>query len=898
METGSKNESLLMRVSRGAEACLGRGCGWIAVYVAHKPRKTAWLCLMCCLVLSLGWLRIDEEERVEKLYTPQRTRSFRDREWIEDTFEDSDAPDASIVLFNGRKNLASREALRDVFDVYETIVDIGSGQFLGYDERRCAPRISFEDEIVCQKQGILSFWDWNRSVFEADDDILETISNAPKPDCCSPLGFTEIYDVAAKIERNASSSKITAIGVLKMVFYLETSLNSRSRLDPQNLSLEKKFDKKILRLSHSETRLMPLTTFGLRKNMELSYRRDERLVSLVFIFMVFYAFFALYGRREKSRALLGLGAVASVMLSTAAAFGLAIGLGLTFSHLSLVALILVLGIGLDDSFVLSSAVDEAYERHEAWYALSMSPLENDARRVFEFQEIIEEVTARRIIFTLKNSGPSIAVTTMTDAAACFAGAIVRTPYISNFNYFCGISVLVDFAFQITFFVALLTLDQRQKLQRAIRKKKPGADHKSPLSDEPVEYPTNEALAPVERRTVYEDLDDSVFWSTRYPKYLLSLPGKVFVLGVSSAILAMAIVGCLRFEVDIDNDWKFSDVGKFRYAYQSLHFDTDHFPKGTPTYVGVYTKHADYFKAKKDMHNLIDGYGNLGFVVKESLQYNWYYEHEKWLQISAQNVTSSEEWLFSLQEFLKEDLRFRDHIAFDESGSIVGARIDTRWKNEQATETANMRRMRQARKEVRKRAGDLGTVIVHGPFFVWYEAFAFLKHETIKSLVVAVTTVFVVLLVLLGHLAAALSVTALVADVCLCTLGSLYWYNDGLNVSTAFFMVLAAGLSADAPAHICHAFLDSRKPTRRQRASEAIAKLGPSVFRGGLSTIVGIATLGFCVTYIYLRFFRYLMTILVLALWNGLAVMPVLCSLIGPMPTHDTSKTWARGEDKS
>ena len=54
-----------------------------------------------------------------------------------------------------------------------------------------------------------------------------------------------------------------------------------------------------------------------------------------------------------------------------------------------------------------------------------------------------------------------------------------------------------------------------------------------------------------------------------------------------------------------------------------------------------------------------------------------------------------------------------------------------------------------------------------------------------------------------------------------------------------------------------------------------------MFLGGTSTILGICLTGFCVTYVFQTFFRYLMTILILAVWFGLVVMPVVCALIGP-----------------
>merc|ERR1712094_103863 len=68
--------------------------------------------------------------------------------------------------------------------------------------------------------------------------------------------------------------------------------------------------------------------------------------------------------------------------------------------------------------------------------------------------------------------------------------------------------------------------------------------------------------------------------------------------------------------------------------------------------------------------------------------------------------------------------------------------------------------------------------------------------------------------------------------------------------------------------------------RKERAVEALDLLGPPVFLGGTSTILGICLTGFCVTYVFQTFFRYLI-ILILAVWFGLVVMPVVCALIGP-----------------
>eukprot|EP00635_Sarcinochrysidales_sp_CCMP3193_P000167 CAMPEP_0118900274 /NCGR_PEP_ID=MMETSP1166-20130328/6451_1 /TAXON_ID=1104430 /ORGANISM="Chrysoreinhardia sp, Strain CCMP3193" /LENGTH=1003 /DNA_ID=CAMNT_0006839413 /DNA_START=44 /DNA_END=3055 /DNA_ORIENTATION=- len=958
--SSSKEEgNLLNRLSKKVELMIAIGCARIAVAVSKRPWRTIWISVFVCALLSLGWFRIDDEQQVENLYTPQTTRAFRDRKWVEDHFKDADA--SSDVLLNredGDTNLLDRAALEEVFDLYEFALTIDSERrSRGYDERSCAEVYwtSLEGREVptetCQKAGILAFWDWNRTKFHEDTDILGTINDRAKEDCCDPSGrVVTLEDVAAKLEYDddpgADSRRVTGAGALKLKFYLTTSLNSISRSDPHQLRLENKFDRRLRGNRYASfQQALPLTGYGLGQNADGAFDQDRLFINLAIVLIVSYAYLALWNRKaEKSRGGLGLGAVACVVLSTVAGFGVAMVSGVTFSPSTGVAIFLVLGIGLDDSFVIAGAIDEPFE-DEDWYDPALSALENDAKRVIDQGESIEDAAARRIVHTLRSSGPSITVTSITDAAAFLAGSATRTPDIAAFNRFCAISVIVDFAMQLTFFVGLFTLDQRRRLRKKVgdmkddRNKKvttccgggggggvlkccaayaPEASVREADEDDDVEESENEtsnktstttttggevvAVVAEEKHAEDKDVeeqggkaayvdDDHAFWTTHYPRYLLSTPGKVFVIATSIVVLALGIVGCLRFEVDIDEDWTFVDApGKYRYARLAFDFDRDHFSTGSSRWVGLYTKHADYFANGQAMRETLDGYAQQGFVVTESLSDNWFDEHARWLAATNRTVASQLDWLASLHDFLEDDagLGYVDKIAFDgPRGNIVGTEIDTRWKDEDVTGGINMRRMRNSREEVRDASKSrLGTVIVYNNQFVWHESFAFIAGSTFFSMIIAVSTVFLVLVVLLGDVLAATLVTAFVADVCICVFGSLYWYNDAVNYITAFFIVIAVGLSADAPAHVCHAYLEARGPTRDLRAKECLAKLGPSVFRGGVSTILGIAVTGFCVTYVFQTFFKYLMTILVLSLWNGLAVMPVVCSLFGPMPSHD------------
>lgn len=371
------------------------------------------------------------------------------------------------------------------------------------------------------------------------------------------------------------------------------------------------------------------------------WQSAQLFVNLAIIVIVVYAYFALWNYRhpEKSRGVIGLGAVATVIISTIASFGVAMVSGVTFSPSTSIAVFLVLGIGLDDSFVIAGAIDEPFDADEPWYDPAVSALENDAVRVLDAGESVEAVAARRIIHTLRSSGPSITVTSVTDAAAFAAGSVTRAPDIASFNRFCAISVMVDFALQLTFFVALLTLDQRRRLRTKVQKMQQACDGKAATSScaatlrscfeyrvapsDDIAKPTDQdvvvveadaepaaSAVPAEETAVAvtdEDVEEKAvpkyadgehtFWTTHYPRYLLSVPGKIFVLAATFAVLALAIVGTVRFSVDIDESWPFVDVGTYRYARRAWDYNEDHYTQGATQWVGLYTKHADYFAAE-------------------------------------------------------------------------------------------------------------------------------------------------------------------------------------------------------------------------------------------------------------------------------------------------------------
>ena len=127
---------------------------------------------------------------------------------------------------------------------------------------------------------------------------------------------------------------------------------------------------------------------------------------------------------------------------------------------------------------------------------------------------------------------------------------------------------------------------------------------------------------------------------------------------------------------------------------------------------------------------------------------------------------------------------------------------------------------------------------------------------------------------------------LVTSAMLYVAGYMWYVGLTFNTVTAILMVLAVGVAVDYSAHVAYSFLASKKATKTARAADALYIIGAEVFAGGFTTLLAAIALAFGTHYIMDVFFEMMAAIVVLGLWHGLVVLPVLLSIIGPAPFDD------------
>lgn len=848
-------------------------CGGIATKVVRHPRKTIAIQYAVTVICAMGFTQLTYDNLPERLYVPQDTEAFEDRDYVEARY--GFTPTASAIAIDGSTNLLAREPLRHLFDLHDKIMLLEREHgHVAYDERYC-----FLKGGVCQRSGILAFWDWNRTKFELDDDILATVNNPTVPNLNDENErYVVLRNWASDYEHDANGTVVRATKLL-FRYYLGIHLHAKPRKDPHGEKLEVRFTDCVVDFESRHFDAWPDNRALRDMNSVTAVNRDQILINLCLLLVFAYTMYCFSNRNHgESHAFLGAQAVLTVFAAIGAGFGVGVGMGIVFNPSTMIAIFLVLGIGIDDAFVIYGAY-QIVDR-------------NEHRSVDD-----------AVVASMRSAGASITVTSITDVCAFIAGSFISIPALSSFCVFSALAVFVDYSFQITAFVAWMTLDMRKAEERQGKDCcclccpcLPGAKKRAAAA--PTQICAEDRLAAADKGSskdaedpekVVAPIEVHSFFGGPYATALLSKPGKVGVLAVTAVLVALGVVGCQNFAMDFDVEWFLTRRGPYGFVYEHIDLRDKWFSHQKLFPARIFTKDGDYWAEKDKIARMLDHIRAEGGTAKSLMDYNWFTQHEIFDEVHMPpKSNSSAEYFASVRHFLAGPGKgYTDSVLFDpdDPDRITSAAYPIFWKfaNDKAAAAAAVRKMVKQRRII----ADHGALdaILFNEVFVFLEGLVVVVRETVTSLCLASLAVFVVLIVLLANVQLALLILCVCVMESVCLLGAIHWYDDRLNSITAFFIIIAVGLSVDCSAHIAHTFQHAEGATRDARARYALNAIGSSVFKGGLSTFFGICITAFASSYIFWCFFKFLASIIAYAVYFGMVVVPVILSLVGPMQEH-------------
>jgi len=194
---------------------------------------------------------------------------------------------------------------------------------------------------------------------------------------------------------------------------------------------ENKFLEIIDKLAPSFTTIdvAPLVSNSLKFEMIESVARIKPILATNIVLMVLFCMAICFTKDiTTSKPWVGFAGVVSTLLATGASFGFLVYVGAEFTNFNYGAIFILIGIGLDDTFVLLNS----------WHRTDR-------------KASVEE----RLAETLSEAGVSIFITSVTDILSFYTAIIAPYPYVKIFCLYTGTSLLLVFLFHITFFLRLL-----------------------------------------------------------------------------------------------------------------------------------------------------------------------------------------------------------------------------------------------------------------------------------------------------------------------------------------------------------------------------------------------------------------------------------------------------------
>ncbi|KAI8483758.1 NPC intracellular cholesterol transporter 1 [Branchiostoma belcheri] len=599
-----------------------------------------------------------------------------------------------------------------------------------------------------------------------------------------------------------------------------------------------------------------------------------------------------------SKISLGLCGVLIVLCATACSIGVFSYAGIPATLIIIeVVPFLVLAVGVDNIFILV----QAFQR--------------DERRK---NEELEDQIAR----VLGQVAPSLFLTSFSETVAFCLGGLSTMPAVRVFSLYAGLAVFFDFLLQITCFVSLLTIDARRQ------------------ENNRMDFC---CCVKVEGKSEVTKSEGFLYAFVKHiyaPAVLKDWVRPFIVLLFAGAV---AYSGAVVNKLDVGLDQKLS-MPEDSYVLEYFSNISRYLKVGAPVYFVVEEGHDYTTKAGQNMicgssgcnrDSLVQQIGDAHLIADYSKifaapsswiddYFDWmnplgnppccrvYNNTERFCNASVDSETCvgcrsprdrgirpvGDEFMDFLPMFLTDvpttACAKGGHAAYNSAVDLkrndVGATYFMTYHKNCNTSADYIDALKYAEELANNITAAMNItdnsykVFPYSYFYVFYEQYLTIYHDTVTSLSWSALAVFLVSFCMLGFdLVSALIIILTIGMIVLDMMGVMYLWGISLNAVSLVNLVMAMGISVEFCSHVTRAFAVSTKTSRVERAKEALVHMGSSVFSGiTLTKFGGIVVLAFAKSQLFQVFyFRMYLSIVLLGFSHGLIFLPVLLSYIGP-----------------
>jgi len=832
---------------------------WYGRAVARYPAVAIVLALILTGICSIGFLDWKTENDGLKLWLPKDSDFVKNTDWIRRTFP-SKTRYSSILMISD--NVLTASSVKQVYRLLKEIKTIKNGSDSTPLWTKKCQKSPFQ---ACLEMSLLELYyltsqgkyDEETILNLSDEDIINKINkNKTKSGITGGPFFPETY--LGSITKN-ENGQIVAAKAMLMNFIGVNEGDQRG--DEASLM----FEEKLLNLVNDDFEFKeglvayPLTMRSFGDLVGGSIGDDLNTLATGYILILIYVCFNL-GRLNsvEHRVWLSLIGIVAVILGVGSSYGLSQLLGFMFTQMNSLLPFLMLGVGIDDMFVIM----------QAWENLSVE------------ERCLERV--ERFGLAMKHAGVAITITSVTDLLAFLIGASTVIPALGSFCVYAGLGIFFIYIYQITFFLAWFSLDQRR-----------------------VEDTRDGCICCWKKKDDWEppacskkSLFTSVFQKIAF--ILLKLPAKIIVLLITFSMLGLGIYGSATLERNFDyNEW--IETGTYLRNY--LEEKPVHFPDGGQA-SNLYFTDLNYAKDMENIGKLINEMVTMSNKEEKNISPNsvksWFgsfvdFVNDKRKTEFGENTLptrkdyTEEQFSDDLFDFLKDpkgiifrtSFKFKDPIDFSSSGPAPKVLLSS-----VSYEHVIFKKTNDAIVAMKDVFAAVDRYAFSANVFATSESYGnnvtidIITTELIRNILMALGVVFVCTLILIADVATSLIVLFTVLFTIINVAGFACFWGLSIDTTFAIFVTISIGLCVDYSAHIAHGFM-VEEGSRNERMEHTLVKIGPAVLNGGISTFVAFMLLSLSKSKVFFTFFQIFFLVVVFGLYHGLIFLPVVLSLIGP-----------------
>ncbi|XP_070709170.1 patched domain-containing protein 3-like [Pempheris klunzingeri] len=842
---GCRRTDCLTRPLSGLFEKLGSLVGSCPFYFFVIP-----LILSAALSGGFTFLKDREDNDFERQFTPKKgpskaTRAFvresfpyNDSMFSEDRLYDKDNFASLIAVSTNNSNIITHPAFEDIIRLNNKILNItvhnGS---VGFKEL-CA-KVNGE----CVSNIILEVVSSNETARTSIVLPVHTHRSTP----------VFLGSVLGGVITDANSSVISAQAV-KLSYYLE---NKESTAGASKLWL--RGFKKLLS-DEMDSKHIDVSYYTSKSKQE---EIDSHTTDGFPLFLITYACAITFSvisclrlDNVRNKVWVAVFGVFSSGLAVLSSFGLLLYIGAPFVITVANSPFLILGIGLNNMFIMVSD----------WQHTS-----------------VRDPVPKRMAHSYKEAIMPITITALTDVLKFSIGVTSDFPSVQSFCLYTAISIIFCYIYTVTFFGAFLALNGRREASNrhwltCMKIPSDNSGHHTEI------YNICCVGGDYDQNTGAEKKQPaSNFFKDYYGPFLIKPWVKGVVIFLYAVYLASSIYGCFHVQQGIE---LYDLAADNSHVTRFIRKDRQYFYDYGPSVMLIVSEEFPYWD-KSERHQLqgcIDDFKRLQFV-DEDVYTSWLDSYLSYGQDTHLNLDDKDVFLKNLSKFFDLFPFFKQDVTL--SGDAIRA---SRFFI-QTVDIANASMEIDMLKGLKSTAGrcSAASLLVYNEKFIFYDQYDVVVSSTIKNVSVITAVMLVVSLLLIPNPVCSLWVTCSIGSVTVGVTSFMVLWDISLDSISMIIFTVCIGFTVDFSAHVSYAFASSRKASPDDKAVEALSNLGYPILQGALSTILGVSVLAMSEFHTFRTFFKIFFLVVFLGMLHGLIFIPVILTLCTCCSDKEESK---------